>query len=212
VVGAGSVGGVDTVRFSPDRFDRTEIAALRESLTIPDTHFIALTVGRICVDKGLEELKSLAIELAGENLMFVLVGSVEEGNEVLAGEVFSLANVRYVPFVSEVARYFALADVHLFLSHREGFGNVALEAAACGIPTIAFDVVGVRDSVVDGVSGLRMRFGDIGAVEMAIKEALDDPHAFRARFSGARKWVETIYSSGRVWQSYLALFEEYRRR
>ena len=204
VVGAGSVGGVDVDRFSPDRYERGRIDALRHSLAIPANHAIAVTVGRICVDKGLMELQSLATRLADLDLTFVMVGPVEAGNEDRAAALFGLANVRHVPFTREVAPYFALADVHLFLSHREGFGNVALEAAACGVPTIGFDVVGLRDSIAEGVSGVRIPWGCTSEAADRIKKGIGMPGDFRRAFPHARSWAMSQFSQEVVWSAYLA--------
>ena len=206
VVGAGSVGGVDVDRFSPDRYERGRIDALRHSLAIPANHTIALTVGRICVDKGLMELQSLATRLADQDLTFVMVGPVEAGNEDRAAALFGLANVRHVPFTREVAPYFALADVHLFLSHREGFGNVALEAASCGLPTIGFDVVGLRDSIAHGVSGVRVPLGNTEEVLQLLADHLVRPGKFRAAFPQARAWATAHFGREVQWNAFLDYF------
>lgn len=207
VVGAGSVNGVDVDRFCATMHDDAEIAQLRHTLEIGPDQLVALSVGRICLDKGLVELLLLAKALSGSGIAFIVVGSVEAGNEAAASELFSMPNVRHVPFTNEVPRYFAMADLHLFLSHREGFGNVAVEAASCGVPTIAFDVVGVKDSVVDGVSGVRVPLGDVGAVKALLEEALRDRQAFRNRFSAARAWVQSRYANVRVWHAFLDFFQ-----
>lgn len=207
VIGAGSVNGVDIDRFCVKEHGGADTIALRQKMGIRPDQLVVLSVGRICRDKGLAELTAIAEAHATQDMTFVVVGSVEPGNEPAASQLFALPNVRHVHFTDDVSRYFAIADVHLLLSHREGFGNVAVEAASCGVPTIAFDVVGVKDSVADGVSGLRVPFGDICAVQAVLEEALRDPYAFRRRFSEAREWVQSAYASERVWESSLAFFE-----
>ena len=210
VVGNGTVGGVDTERFSRERFGPADAAALRHALEIPEGHLVALTVGRICRDKGLAELESLAVRFVGRNATFVLVGSVEPGHEGAAARLFGLANVRHVPFTDDVPRYFSMADIHLFLSHREGFGNVALEAASCGLPTIGFDVVGVRDSIAEGISGFRVPVGDTDAVAERIGEHLDAPGRLRAAFPGARAWAVANFGEQAQWMSFLTFFRATR--
>lgn len=207
VVGAGSVNGVDISRFDSGKYSAADIAGLKQELRIPSDHMVALTVGRVCPDKGLLELIRIAEAFSGRDLVFVVVGQVEHGSEPAAALLFDLPNVRHVQFTTDVPRYFAFADVHLLLSHREGFGNVAVEAASSGVPTIAFDVVGVMDSVAYGVSGVRVPLGDVDAVKKLLEKAMRDRHAFRSGFKGARDWVRGVYAKECVWSAFLAFFE-----
>ena len=207
VVGAGSVNGVDVTRFDSGNYGDDAINTLKQELGIAHDQLVALTVGRVCPEKGLAELIWIAEAFAGRDLVFVVVGPVESGSGAAAASLFALPNVRHVPFTTDVPRYFAMADVHLFLSHREGFGNVAVEAASCGVPTIAFDVVGVMDSVADGVSGVRVPLGNMDSVKMVLEKAMQDLPAFHSSFKGAREWVKGVYAKEHVWSSFLAFFE-----
>jgi glycosyltransferase involved in cell wall biosynthesis len=64
--------------------------------------------------------------------------------------------------------------IHVMTSAKEGWGITNLEAAACGTPTIASDSPGLRDSVVDGETGLLMPHGDIEALATAVAALIDD--------------------------------------
>lgn len=208
VVGPGSVNGVDINRFCIKNFSNADLAQLKSSLRINPTQLVSVTVGRICRDKGFLELFQLASTLLRYEIVFIIVGQVEFGFEASASELFALPNVRHVPSTTQIPRYFAIADVHLFLTHREGFGNVAVEAASCNVPTIAFDVVGVKDSVADEVSGIRVQLGDLNTVKALLEDALRDRQAFRSRFNTARQWVKTHYAKEAVWLSFLTFFKD----
>lgn len=75
----------------------------------------------------------------------------------------------------------ALVDLlyrcHLFLnaSPKEGWGLTVIEAAACGVPCVAADAPGLRDSVVDGETGLLVPSGDVPAMAAAALALLRDP-------------------------------------
>ncbi|GAB2826066.1 glycosyltransferase family 4 protein [Actinoallomurus bryophytorum] len=84
----------------------------------------------------------------------------------------------------------ARARLHLSTSRGEGWGLSVTEAAALGVPTVAFDVDGLRDAVRDGVTGWLVptweSFED--TVELALKE-LSDPHRREEMADACRDWA-----------------------
>jgi glycosyltransferase involved in cell wall biosynthesis len=85
------------------------------------------------------------------------------------------------------------ALLHLNTSQGEGWGLCVLEAAALGVPTVAYDVEGLRDAVRDGQTGWLVRDGEelADVVERAVKE-LSDP-ARRAEMAAAcRSWASQL--------------------
>lgn len=86
--------------------------------------------------------------------------------------------------------YFRRAWVHLLTSPKEGWGITNIEAAACGTPTIASDSPGLRDSVLDGVTGFLVPHGDLDALAARIEQLLADS-ALRERLGAqARAFAE----------------------
>jgi len=69
-------------------------------------------------------------------------------------------------------------------SEKEGWGLTVLEGNACGTPTVASNVPGLRDSVHDGETGLLVPYGDVDALARALSAILKDPD-LRARLSRA---------------------------
>jgi len=74
----------------------------------------------------------------------------------------------------DVRPHLAWADVLLLVSRTEGLPGVVLEAAAAGVPAVAFDVGGVSDVVRDGVTGLLVPRGDEEAMTAALRVAATD--------------------------------------
>jgi glycosyltransferase involved in cell wall biosynthesis len=205
ILGFGSSNGVDSERFRP--LSEPERSALRSQLGLSSDDFVIVVVGRIRTDKGASEVLNLARRLRDiRKLRILTVGRIEE--EALRAEVESAdrEQVRRFASSSEVEKFFQAADLHLFLSHREGFGNVAIEAAAAGVPTFGFDVVGVRDSVIHGVSGHLFQFADLDAIEAAIRLAVDDPKSLAREYPHAREAVSKRFSQPRVWRRYAEVF------
>ncbi|MCP2335142.1 glycosyltransferase family 4 protein [Actinomadura rupiterrae] len=93
----------------------------------------------------------------------------------------------------EKAAVVADADLHLSASRGEGWGLVVAEAAALGVPTIAYDVDGLRDAVRDGTTGwLAADTGDadelVHTLDLALKE-LADPARRDAVAAACRAWA-----------------------
>ena len=84
----------------------------------------------------------------------------------------------------------ARALLHLSTSQGEGWGLCVLEAAALGVPTVGYDVEGLRDSVLDGQTGWLVRPGEelADAVERAARE-LADPVRRAEVAAACRAWA-----------------------
>jgi glycosyltransferase involved in cell wall biosynthesis len=101
------------------------------------------------------------------------------------------ADLGIAPFVEftgrltepQLATRVARSWVHVQCSVAEGWGLTAWEAAACGVPTVAYDVAGLTDSVVPGVSGTLVASGHVTALAEAAADILRsrDPWTQRAR-------------------------------
>ncbi len=100
--------------------------------------------------------------------------------------------VRLRGFVAEQAKQALVAGslLHLNTSQGEGWGLCVLEAAALGVPTVAYDVDGLRDAVRDGETGWLVRDGEqlADAVDQALKE-LSDPGRRQAIAAACRRWA-----------------------
>lgn len=201
LLGSGSSNGVDTITYSPAKNSFTE-----RQKNDSDT-FNVLTVGRICYDKGLYDLAKIINESKEPKIKFIVVGQIEDKkSEIFLKDILSAhSNVEHIPHTEDVIKYFQDADLHLFLSHREGFGNVAIEAASCGIPTFAYDVTGIKNSVENGVSGQRFKFKDVKAITEAIDMAANDKD-FALRYINARDWVIQNFEQKKVWKNYLDFY------
>ena len=209
VLGGGSSNGVDTSRFKPALVDRKQLI---EDLKLPfeKSDFIVLIVGRICRDKGVEDSGRVVRLLKDEHIKFIFVGRIEDdcGFDVIEGLRRDFpTSVVHIDHVIDIVRYFQCTDLHLFLSHREGFGNVGLEAAACGVPTVAFDVVGVRDCVKDGVTGLLFPLGEVDAVAHYIHGVkTTGSSGFKPQM--VRQSIVDNYDQNLVWKRYGDYFED----
>lgn len=84
------------------------------------------------------------------------------------------------------------ASVFLNPSPKEGWGLTVIEANCCGLPVVASDRPGLRDSVRDGETGLLVPYGDAGAMAAAALRLLRDPDLLADYGAAARDWAGTF--------------------
>jgi glycosyltransferase involved in cell wall biosynthesis len=158
-----------------------------------------LAVGRLVPHKRIDLLLELWEKVrphTGGTLVIAGDGPERAALERDAGE-----HVVFRGFVSESEKA-ELLDQAWFLVHpamHEGWGTVIMEAAAHGLPTLAFDVVGVRDSVRHGTSG--MLAPDAAAFQRTWIELAADAGARRQLAAGSLRWAEE-----HTWERAIAAF------
>ena len=193
--------GIDPVRFNPGR--RSE--ALRKG--IPGEGPIVLFGGRLVREKDLDDLVVMSeiLRRRGNPFRLALVG-----DGPMRGELESrLPNACFAGHLegTELAAWYASADIFVFPSTTETFGNVVLEAMASGTPPVVVDRGGVMDLVEDSRTGRVTPANHPENLAGAVGELLHD-EARRARMGSAAR--ET--AAERSWAAInRALVEEYRR-
>ncbi|NWO07561.1 MAG: glycosyltransferase [Alteromonadaceae bacterium] len=126
---------------------------------------VVLHVGRLDVQKNqalLLKAFSLAVKSVPD-LKLVILGEGEEKKnlEGLAGELGVKDSVDFVAFQDNPYPYYKAADLFVLSSDWEGFGNVIVEALACGTPVISTDCPGgPRTILADGKYGVLVPCGD----------------------------------------------------
>jgi glycosyltransferase involved in cell wall biosynthesis len=147
-----------------------------------DGRFRLLTVARLVARKGhlrviaaMEELRRRRPDLTIEYLV------VGDGPIRAAMEARGSENVRVVTNADDAAVAEAYASADLFVmpvvrddADREGFGLAYIEAAVHGVPSVATDMPGVDEAVLDGVTGILVPDGDIAALADALAALADD--------------------------------------
>lgn len=104
-------------------------------------------------------------------------------------------------------KFIAKADVFVLTSHYEGFGNVLVEAMACGVPVVATASAGTRDIVRDGHDGLLVGDHTPEAVAAALARVLGDA-AWRSRLSQAARVNARRFALNVVATEYDRMFQE----
>jgi len=186
--------GLDTSLFNPAK--RT--GGFREKFGARDGEAVLLYVGRISKEKDLDVLAAAYRRLHEKHpstrLVFVGDGPyLKELRETLPGVLFT----GYLSG-ADLANAFASADIFVFPSTTDTFGNVVLEAMASGLPAIVSDTGGPRELVKNGVTGYITRSLDVEDFTSATERLVADPalrQTMRANALAAvqdRDWSEAF--------------------
>jgi glycosyltransferase involved in cell wall biosynthesis len=188
-VGTGVLArGVDATLFRPEK----RSGQLRSMWGAGERDPVAIYVGRIAAEKNL----GLAVQAFAElqrvvpRARFVLVGDGPE-RAVLARRHpdFIWAGVRRG---DELAAHYASADLFIFPSTTETFGNVVTEAMASGLVVVAFDYASAREHLREGVNGYTVPLPDQVRFVAKVGEVAGDRDAWPAIRSRARETALAI--------------------
>jgi glycosyltransferase involved in cell wall biosynthesis len=203
--------GVDVERFRPQ-----SSRYVRERLSLSDDKLVMLTVGR--------NVKKKAFHLAIEALALilprvphaVLVHAGRDGNGEDLLEVARRCGVAHAFYRLGEVDYFdtpaiyASADLFVFPSKVETFGNVTVEALASGLPCVEFDYSVNRQKIASGRNGYIVPFGNVGELADRCVELLTDTDKRRAFSLEARLAAEASFAWPRVAERYRSIFQQFR--
>jgi glycosyltransferase involved in cell wall biosynthesis len=172
--------GIDTERFSPRHRQASNGVT-------------ALYVGRLAVEKNL----GLLVETfqGREDVRLMVVGDGPSRGE-LEGRLKGAAFTGFLTG-TPLSRAFASADLFVFPSETETFGQVVLEAMASGLPVVVKDSGGQRELVKDGKDGFVAR--DDGEFKQKVHALIDNPAlrkamGYNARHSAIKRSWDDVFS------------------
>ncbi|WP_404297328.1 glycosyltransferase family 4 protein [Halomonas sp.] len=157
--------GIDVTRFSwMNRSDHD-----------PDAPVIVM-MGRLLGQKGIHEFVAVAKQVRQYYSMARFIWAGEEDlahpDAVSASWLVAQPDVEYVGRLSDVGPLLREADLLLFPSYREGVPRAVMEAAATGLPTVGFDVPGVREAVRHGETGFLLPYRHVEIMAKKVVELI----------------------------------------
>jgi len=169
VFGSGSVSGVDLLKFKPN----TKVkVTLRKKLKISPASFIFVFLGRLNSDKGIHDLINAFILTDLKSAYLLLVGPDEEN--ISSKFKGNQSNIIFPDLISSPQDFLAVSDVLCLPSYREGFGNVVIEAAATGVPSIVSNIYGLSDAIVLNKTGLAHEPHDVQEITKLMKSLFNN--------------------------------------
>jgi glycosyltransferase involved in cell wall biosynthesis len=213
VLANGSSNGIDTAYFSNSLFTDEQNEKLKLLLNITNDDFVFIFVGRLVKDKGINEIVSAFLKLQKSNnkIKLLLVGDYESDLDPLLPETLNNIKINNsiisVGFQNDVRPYFAISNVLVFPSYREGFPNVVMQAGAMGLPSIVTNINGCNEIIVNRKNGLIIPVKKQQELFDAMNLVYSDIGLYNDLKSNARQRIVDFYEQKVVWQ---ALLKEYK--
>jgi glycosyltransferase involved in cell wall biosynthesis len=212
VLGKGSCAGIDITRFNPGLIPGTKRVALREMLSIPADAVVIGFCGRVAKDKGIAELTH-AFEIlqqgVDKSLHLLLVGMFDERDppatdvqeRILTNPAISMTG--YVK--DHVELYYALMDIFVLPSYREGLGMCVLEASAMQLPVVTTRATGCVDTIIENETGVYTDHAPGNIANALLDFINDDEKRYRYGLAG-RNFVKANFEQSIIWQEIEKLY------
>jgi glycosyltransferase involved in cell wall biosynthesis len=154
-----------------------------------------LSLGRVesykRIDIAVSAMAEVVATVPDAHMIIVGRGSAVPGLERQVARLGLERAVEFRGFVSEREKVELYRGARVFVnpSEKEGWGLTILEANACGVPAVASDVPGLRDSVRHEETGLLVPHGDVEALAAALRGVLTDDATWTRLRAGAMRWA-----------------------
>jgi glycosyltransferase involved in cell wall biosynthesis len=192
--------GLETDLFKPQ--DRQRI---RQELGLPQEDILILFIAHVLNDprKGLEFLdKALTLLGPRNDVATLLVG----GGDIKMNAPFRHFRAGVISDDVSISRLYAAADLAVVASLEDNLPNTMMEALACGIPVVGFDVGGVPDMVRPGETGFLADPADAESMAKALSIALSDRMRLVEMGRKSRQCIEQDHTLAIQAERYLDLY------
>ena len=206
----GTCCGIDTEgKFNPANIDSQKLARMKSKWGIADNDWVIGYSGRLVRDKGIIELVRAFrnVKKANAHYKLLLVGMFEVRDALPDDIQQDIKNDKQIVWTdfqnSDMEYFYAMMNVYVLASYREGFPTGVLEAQAMQVPVITTRATGCCDSIMEGETGL---FVEHNVSQIA--DAIRSIHDVCSGVSGekAREWVRKNFENHIVWNEIEKLY------
>ncbi len=208
IIANGNINGINL-----DYFQKTpEIMQAAEAYRKEEV-FTFCFVGRVVKDKGVCELLHAFARLYKHvlDIRLLIVGEMEQELDPLDEESLHLllhhSGVCYMGEQSDVRPFYAVSDVFVLPSYREGFPNVVLEAGAMGLPSIVTNINGANEIIRNGENGVIIEPQSEEQLYQVMQKFISEPEQVHKLAKNCRTIIAEKFDRRIVWS---ALLEEYK--
>jgi glycosyltransferase involved in cell wall biosynthesis len=202
VLGMGSTAGIDTNIFYYKHEESNH------------KHVIKLGyAGRIAKDKGIEDLVTIFEKISHDNdYQLELIGDLDKTDPIsplVIKKIKDNPNIIWINNLSraELAIRMRNWKAQIFLSRREGLGNVILEAGACGVPTFCWKIIGTVDAIPDFCNKFIIDRYNETMLKHGIEEYLGNPFNEKEK-QDLSNWYTENFNQELVMDNFLTYVEK----
>lgn len=213
IFGHGNVNGIDLTYFDPNVYSQSELVAIRAKIGLQQDDFVFLFIGRIVFDKGIKELITSFTEIQKNHstVKLVLVGPYEKKIDPLPlkieNEITNNTSITRIGWQDDVRPYYALSNVFVFPSYREGFPNVLLQAGAMGKFSIVTNINGSNEIIKQEENGVIIPTMNSSALKKEMLKCLNMRSFFESPNFKYREMIAKKYDQSIVWNAILKEYE-----
>lgn len=181
-------------------------ATARSQLGLQPDAVVVMFVARLTAIKRPERVLEIAARLFDRrpNVVFAVAG---EGQLLESLRRRAARNVQFMGWRPDVETLYAASDLTVLTSDNEGMPLSLIEAAMCGVATVAPRVGSVDEVVIDGVSGW-LTDADTDALTAAVDSALSDPERLKQAGNAARSHAVQSFGRARLVADYERVYME----
>ena len=196
VLGNGSTAGVDTNLFY-----------IENKVELKSEDIILGYAGRIAKDKGIEDLVGVFEKLSSNHeILLELIGDLDSADLITQDVILRIKNNPKIKWINnldqkDLAERIRHWQAQIFLSKREGLGNVILEAGACGIPTFCWNTLGTIDAIPDFTKFFLVDIYNDSMLIQRIEKYLKQPFS-KAEKQEYSNWYITNFNQEFVLESF----------
>jgi len=209
--------GINIELFKP--LPEDERKKIKEELGFNKDEFIILYVGRIMKGKGILKLPEIIEKLINkynlEKIKFFIIGDGDD-KEKLIKMLRKRKLLNYVKFsegvitdLYQLVSYYNVGNILIHLNTNtkfEGSPNVILEAQACGLPVIGFNIPGVQDSIIDGKTGFLIKRKDYEDYVKKIYVLYSNKKLYEEMRVNARNYIKNNFNIEDIVRKYIEIY------
>ena len=195
--------GMDLTKFYHAR-EQTNNKEIFEDLGIDTGGFIIGNVARLETRKGhrflIDTFQKILEQRKNRKLKLLIVGEGNKRNELenYVRELKLIDKVIFTGYREDVENLMAIMDIFVLTSLREGLPRVLVQAAAVGMPSIAFNVDGVPEIIKENYNGFLVEPRNVERLADRIKKYIDDKELILLHGKKGRKFIGNKWSIGNM--------------